>query len=69
MTEPAWFRYERNNGRWRPVVYHGARPGIPKGEEDRFSTLWPVPQDCLTEDGSPMFGKLQARFPVPKDGA
>lgn len=65
-----WFRYERNNGRWSPVVYHQEKPRVPKGEEDRFTHVVPVPADCLDTNGNPMFGRLQAKFPapVPREG-
>jgi len=62
---PAWFRYERSLGRWCPTVHHTEKPRTPKGEEDRVTTAWPVPEDCLSADGSPMFGRLKERFPEP----
>jgi hypothetical protein len=61
----AYFRYERNLGRWCPVVYHDGRQSIPKGEEERFTTAVGVPTDCLDTSGEPMFGRLQAKFPAP----
>lgn len=61
----SWFRYERTNGRWCPVVIYGDKPRTPKGEEERFTIAVPVPADCLGTDGAPMFGRLQAVFPAP----
>jgi hypothetical protein len=56
----AFFTYERDFAlRWIPVVYHDAPPRVRQG------TVWPVPADCLDEDGSPRFGALQARFAPP----
>jgi hypothetical protein len=61
----AYFRYERNHGRWCPVVYHDEKPKVPKGEEERFTSAVAVPTDCLDSSGDPMFGRLQAIFPAP----
>jgi hypothetical protein len=51
----AWFRYERTNGRYCPVVLYGEKPRVPKGEEERFTVAV----------RAPMFGRLQAVFPAP----
>jgi hypothetical protein len=67
MTQ-AWFRYERQNSRWCPVVYYGDQPKVPNGEEDRFSASHAVAEGHLASDGSPMFGRLQAAFPAPGEG-
>lgn len=61
----AWFRYERNLGRWCPVVYHDGKPDVRKGDEDRVTGAIEVPADCLNTNGEPMFGRLQAKFPPP----
>lgn len=61
----AWFRYERTNGRYCPVVIYGEKPRVPKGEEDRITVSVPVPDDCLGPDGTPIFGRLKAKFPAP----
>lgn len=59
----AWLRYERDfAGRWRPVVYHMEKPAA----RDGATAAIEVPADCLSTDGSPMFGRLQAKFPAPK---
>ena len=59
----AWFRYEPDHAcRWIPVVYYSATPKKVDGSTD----LRPVPDDCLSPDGSPMFGLLKTRFPAPK---
>ena len=64
MTE-AWFRWERTNGRWSPVVIYGDKPKARKGEEDRFTPPNILPAECLSFDGSPIFGTLQRLFPAP----
>lgn len=62
----AWFRYERDFAqRFCPVVIYGDEPRIPRGEEDRYTKAVAVPVDCLSTDGSPMFGRLQAIYPAP----
>lgn len=65
----AWFRYEKDfAGRYCPVVIHDdAKPTIPKHDADRITGAVAVPDDCLSSDGSPMFGRLQARFPAPRE--
>jgi hypothetical protein len=62
-----FFRWERTNGRWGPAVYHGEKPKIPKGEEDRFTAAVKVPFECVGSFDNPLFGKLAQRFPAPKD--
>ncbi len=64
MSAQAWFRYESYNGRYGPVVIYEKRKPE-KGE--RFTEAHPVPKDCLSEDGSPLFGRLQERFPAPTE--
>lgn len=64
----AWFRYERDfANRWRPAVLYGKKPVIPMHDLGRFTAAVEVPGEFLSEDGSPMFGKLTTRFPAPKD--
>lgn len=63
----AWFCYERDfGGRWCPVVHHMQQPKAKKDEEHRLAGPWAVPDDCVGQDGHPMLGALQRRFPVPK---
>jgi hypothetical protein len=63
-----WFRYERDFARrWCPVVHYGELPRTPKDQADRLTTPIPVPPDCLDTAGEPMFGRLQAIFPAPRD--
>lgn len=67
-----YFCYEKQpSGGWAPVVYHGEAPKTEKVSGDdktRRSTVWPVPPDCLgSTDGQPLWGRLQAKFPAPKD--
>ena len=61
----AFFRHERHNGRWCPTVYYDDKPKPPKGEEERFTSFVSVPADCMSDDGSPLFGRLQSLFPAP----
>lgn len=64
MTQ-AWFRWEMDHAcRWCPAVFYGDRP---KASSDRVTGAIEVPADCLSDDGSPIFGKLQRRFPPPKE--
>ncbi len=65
----AWFRWERTNGRWNPVVIYGDKPKAPRGEDERCTTPQIVPVDCLGPDVSPMFGRLQETFPAPVEKA
>lgn len=59
-----WFCYERAmTGNWQPVCYHGEKPG--KGKT--VVELVEVPADCVDDDGSPNFGALQRRFPLPRE--
>lgn len=63
-----WFRYERSNSRWCPVVYHQDRPADRKpGEQFPATNSVEVPQSCVDVDGSPNFGRLQAMFPPPEE--
>lgn len=60
----AWFRYERDFARrWCPVVIYAGKPVSKEGASPAFE----VPHDCLSPDGSPLFGKLKARFPAPEN--
>lgn len=63
----AWFRYERDfSGRWCPVViWDEEKPIVPK--DQGATPAVPVSSDCLSSDGSPMFGRLQAMFPTPRE--
>lgn len=61
-----WFRYERSFCcRWCPVVIYGDKPGIPK--DGSATAAIEVPPDCLDTSGEPLFGRLQAKFPPPKE--
>lgn len=62
----AWYRYEFGYTGWCPVVYHDSKkPDAPKLKV--VSECWPVPASCLSEDGSPMFGRLREMFPEPRE--
>ncbi|HEU4986882.1 MAG TPA: hypothetical protein VFT89_07435 [Rhizobiaceae bacterium] len=55
--------YERDfSGRWCPVVYADK----PKATDSRSAPI-EVPADCIV-NGEVVWGKLQARFPAPKEG-
>lgn len=61
-----WFLYERDFARrWVPVVYHGDKPN-PRKDGSATGAI-EVPPDCIGPDGQPMFGRLQAKFPPPKE--
>jgi len=61
MTQ-IWFAWERAmTGQWQPVCYHGEKP---RDGKTRVG-LVEVPADCIDADGSPNFGALQRRFPLP----
>lgn len=61
-----FFCYERAmTGNWQPVCYHGEKPGKGKG----LVGFVEVPADCVDADGSPNFGALQKRFPLPGEDA
>lgn len=63
----AWFRYERDfSCRWCPVViWDDDKPSVPK--DGGATPAVSVPPGCLASDGSPMFGRLQAMFPLPRE--
>lgn len=65
----AWFRYERDFAqRWCPVVlYDDARPARKPFDDGRVTDMIEVPASCLASDGSPMFGRLQAIYPPPRN--
>lgn len=57
-----WFAYERTmTGTWQPVCYHREKPR----RADDLVGLIEVPAYCIDVDGSPNFGALQKRFPLP----
>lgn len=59
-----WFAWERQpTGNWAPVCYHGDKP---RKDADNRLTLHEVPADCIDADGSPNFGALTKRFPLPE---
>lgn len=61
-----YFAWERTmTGNCQPVCYHEEKPG--KGKE--LVGLVEVPADCIDTDGSPNFGALQKRFPLPGEDA
>lgn len=60
-----WFRYERGLKGWSPVVYHQReKPAAP--ERRQVTEAWPVPDDCMSDPDSPLFGELMRRFPAPE---
>lgn len=68
MTEEAWFIWEKSiSGIWGPAVVYGDRPKTRKHEEHMMTSPRKVPDECLTADGSPMFGRLIALYPKPSD--
>ena len=58
-----WFRWEHSAIGWSPVVFHMEQPS--QTNAVRATAHWPVPADCIGEDGAPMFGRLVQRFPKP----
>lgn len=56
-----WFRWEHHAVGWCSEVQHLERPK----DSERYTPAVEVPPDCIGEDGEPMFGRLEARFPKP----
>lgn len=68
MSEKAWFVYEKSmSGIWGPAVIYGDQPKRLRHEEHMMTNPIEVPLDCLSSDGSPMFGRLQAIYPPPQE--
>lgn len=68
-----YFCWERANyGDWTPVCYHGEKPRpvqTSEGDPAYRSAIHEVPEQLISADGTPNFGRLAKRFPMPRGEA
>lgn len=58
--------WEKSIKGWNLVAYHGDKPGKSVGGQDEIRIgPYTVPDDQISIDGSPMFGKIKQSFPEP----
>lgn len=59
-----YFCYElSDSGVWEAVCYR-TNFGFPRPDERLRSELIEVPDDCIGDNGDPLFGRLRERFPL-----
>lgn len=63
-----WACYEKGSLGWQLVVYHQWKPPMQSvnGKGVERTSLFDVPKDCINEDGSVNFNKIESRVLKPE---